>query len=176
MKSWIVKALFLSLSLIVTTLDSEARGRSSSGYSSYKPVSVRGYFRRDGTYVNPHFRSLPSRNYGVLPLPAISTLPPSEPPPVKRYEPAPAEPDKSSSPVSKSEIDDSQRFATPPREIPASPPLAPSRVATCPGKGWCYISVNADGSQDASYTPKQDLSYPPRSTLPAQRVIIVNYQ
>jgi hypothetical protein len=31
-------------------------------YPAGKPVYVSGYYRRDGTYVQPHFRSLPSGN------------------------------------------------------------------------------------------------------------------
>ncbi len=30
-------------------------------YPVGKPVAVRGYYRKDGTYVQPHFRSLPRR-------------------------------------------------------------------------------------------------------------------
>ncbi|MDR1245038.1 MAG: hypothetical protein LBJ98_03565 [Endomicrobium sp.] len=37
--------------------------RSSHSYRSYKPktVRVRGYYRKDGTYVAPHTRSKPTR-------------------------------------------------------------------------------------------------------------------
>jgi hypothetical protein len=30
-------------------------------YPTGKPVAVRGYYRKNGTYVQPHFRSLPGR-------------------------------------------------------------------------------------------------------------------
>lgn len=35
--------------------------KKSSPTSQYKPVYVRGYYRRDGTYVRSHYRSRPSR-------------------------------------------------------------------------------------------------------------------
>ena len=42
-------------------LSTEAGEAHTPDYSSYGPVRVRGFTRRDGTYVRPHYRSRPSR-------------------------------------------------------------------------------------------------------------------
>lgn len=45
---------------------STSRSSSSSNYStpsSSKTVNVKGYYRKDGTYVRPHTRSAPKRKY-----------------------------------------------------------------------------------------------------------------
>ena len=39
----------------------KSKYKKSSSSSQYKPVYVRGYHRRDGTYVRPHYRSRPNR-------------------------------------------------------------------------------------------------------------------
>ena len=39
----------------------DAKYKKSSPTFQYKPVHVRGYYRKDGTYVRPHYRSRPRR-------------------------------------------------------------------------------------------------------------------
>jgi hypothetical protein len=56
MKKTPVIALLVLLALVVTVY---AKGRGSNSGSGSKPVHVKGYYKKDGTYVQPHTRALP---------------------------------------------------------------------------------------------------------------------
>lgn len=65
-KGWAVNPVYNIVSKSSTynsSSNTSNRGRkySSSGNSSGKTVSVKGYTRKDGTYVRPHTRSAPRR-------------------------------------------------------------------------------------------------------------------
>lgn len=63
--------------------------------------------------------------------------------------------------------------ANPPAASP--PPPQPGLTSNpCFGKGWCYITVYPDGRQEASGNPPMDISWPPTSTAPRPRLVIVN--
>lgn len=58
MRPFLVIAIFAAL-LNTTADDAFAKGKKSSGGA----VHVRGYTRKDGTYVRPHYRSRPDGNF-----------------------------------------------------------------------------------------------------------------
>lgn len=175
---WII-VLMLTMSL---SDDALARGGrrggggysgSSSSYGSGKTVHVNAYTRRDGTYVRSHYRSPPghsgssgysrhsggyssgyssyssgyssgSSGYsGSEPALTPAGLPPG-------FEAASLKPTATAStgalfPVS------------------ATVPNGPTQttINECKGNGWCYVTVNPNGTQEARTSPTMDISYPP---------------
>lgn len=66
---------FLKLSVLVLI---GALFLFASNISAFAKVYVNGYYRKDGTYVRPHYRSSPSRSsYGAVYVPPPSYTPPS---------------------------------------------------------------------------------------------------
>lgn len=55
----IFRPLLLALLIVLSAVDALAGGRGGSGGA----VAVRGYVRKDGTYVPPHYRSAPDGNF-----------------------------------------------------------------------------------------------------------------
>ncbi|MBX9348692.1 hypothetical protein K5M36_16520 [Chromobacterium vaccinii] len=54
-----ITAIAIAISLLSPTYTYARGGGFGGGIRSSAPVSVKGYFRKDGTYVQPHMRSAP---------------------------------------------------------------------------------------------------------------------
>jgi hypothetical protein len=77
--------LILAVTMLITAVSANAQSFGSSGdygyrnpYAATPSVRVHDYFRRDGTYVSPHFRTSPNwtptdnlnyRGYGTIRVP-----------------------------------------------------------------------------------------------------------
>ncbi len=150
--------------VVILSVASYAEARGGGGHSSssggYKPVHVNGYFRKDGTYVSPHYRSLPSNGTGYAPMSYPYATPNTAAPLPDQTVPV-----------------QSTTAITPPPAASVAvlpPPPAPTRVDECRGKGWCYVTFAPDGTQEARTNPVTDISYPPAPGVSMQRIIIFN--
>jgi len=155
------------------------------GYSSGGSVSVRGYTRRDGTYVRPHTRSAPGRSYLPYVVPAAAATAA-----VIASRPAQASPSSPSIQPLQFAAPDSSAVesggSSPPISVPApasaSQPVAipPVQLKTtineCGNKGWCYITINPDGTQEFRANPATNIAYPPAPGVTLPRMVIVNNQ
>lgn len=168
MRRIIITLITILLCVTLWPDDVEARGRGGRSYSSGGTVSVRGYTRKDGTYVRPHTRSAPSSSYwpaagisGAAYLPYASSTP--------------------STPLSPPVVPEPIKYASPSSALVPVVGLAPPEPPTpkkdeCPRKGWCYIVTRADGVIEAGANAPVDISYPPAPNTPPYRALIYNNQ